>query len=176
MLLGDASHTMTPFHAMGMITGLEDVRIFFQDFLDPAHRELRENGKADDDHQLFCPPGVVQRYTEHRRPDVQAMTDMAAEHYHELRFGVKSRAGRMKKLVEGTLQKYFPALGWASLYSRIQFGHERFTIIRQKERQQKKIIRSFVRSFYFTGGVLATALGFFAIHGHNKVFLVLSRS
>lgn len=157
---------MTPFHAMGMITGLEDVRIFFEDFFDPARRELQENGKVD---QPFCPSGVVQRYTEHRRPDVQAMTDMAVEHYHELRFGVKSRAGRMKKLLEGTLQKYFPSLGWASLYSRIQFGHERFTIIRQKENQQKKIIRSFVTSLYFTGGLLATAL--FFIHGH-KVNLI----
>lgn len=146
---------MTPFHAMGMITGLEDVRIFFEDFLDPAHRELREHGDVD---ESFCPSGVVQRYTEHRRPDVQAMTDMAAEHYHELRFGVKSRAGRMKKLLEGTLQKHFPALGWASLYSRIQFGHERFTVVRQKEDQQKKILRSlFVSSLCFAGGLLATA-------------------
>lgn len=152
---------MTPFHAMGMITGLEDVRIFFQDFLDPAHRELRKNGKVED--QPFCPPGVVHRYTEHRRPDVQAMTDMAAEHYNELRFGVKSRAGRIKKLLEGILQKYFPFLGWASLYSRIQFGHERFTIIRQKEDQQKKIIRWVVTSLYLTGGLLAVALGFFSL-------------
>lgn len=157
---------MTPFHAMGMITGLEDVRIFFEDFFDPAHRELRENGKVD---QSFCPPGVIQRYTEHRRPDVHAMTDMAAEHYHELRFGVKSRSGRMKKLLEGSLQKYFPSLGWASLYSRIQFGHERFTIIRQKEHHQKKIIRSLVTSLYFMGAALATSL--FVIHGH-KVNLV----
>lgn len=162
VLLGDASHTMTPFHAMGMITGLEDVRIFFEDFLDPAHRELRESGKVD---RLFCPPGVVQQYTEHRRPDVQAMTDMAAEHYHELRFGVKSRVGRVKKLLEGTLQKYFPSLGWASLYSRIQFGHERFTIIRQKENRQKRVLRSFVTSLCFTGGVLATALIY--LHGHK---------
>ena len=39
-LLGDSSHTMAPFHAMGMIIGLEDVRVFFEDFVDPAHREL----------------------------------------------------------------------------------------------------------------------------------------
>lgn len=153
---------MTPFHAMGMMTGLEDVRIFFEDFLDPTHRKLRENGKV---HQSFCPSGVVQRYTEHRRPDVQAMTDMAAEHYHELRFGVKSRAGRMKKLLEDTLQKHFPSLGWASLYSRITFGHERFTIVRQKEDRQNKIISSFATSLCFTGGVLATAL--LIIHGYK---------
>ena len=40
VLLGDAAHTMVPFHAMGMITGLEDVRVFFEEFIDPAYRSL----------------------------------------------------------------------------------------------------------------------------------------
>lgn len=158
VLLGDASHTMVPFHAMGMITGLEDVRVFFEDFIDPAHRERAEKGEADN---TFCPPGVVDRYTEFRRPDVQAMTDMAVEHYDELRKGVKSKASRTKKIVEAILQKYMPSLGWATLYSRIQFGHERFTVVREKEDQQKKAIKSLIPSLFLTGGVLATALFLF---------------
>ena len=134
VLLGDSSHTMTPFHAMGMITGLEDVRVFFEEFVDPSHRI--EKG--------FCPRGVVQKYSDHRRPDVQAMTDMAAEHYHELRIGVRSKANRSKKLVESVLQKYAPILDWATLYWRIQFSHERFSVVRKKEDRQKKIIKSFL--------------------------------
>lgn len=157
VLLGDSSHNMVPFHAMGMITGLEDVRVFFEDFVDPAHRASADNGQAD---SRFCPPGVVQRYTDYRRPDVQAMTDMAAEHYHELRIGVKSKASRAKKTIESTLQRYAPTLDWATLYSRIQFGHERFSVVRKKEDQQKRIINSFAPSL-FVIGVLATALLFF---------------
>jgi kynurenine 3-monooxygenase len=146
VLLGDSSHTMTPFHAMGMITGLEDVRVFFEEFIDPAHREL--NGQVD---TPFCPAGVVQRYTVHRRPDVHAMTDMAAEHYHELRIGITSKANRAKKTIESSLQRYAPALDWATMYSRIQFSHERFSVIRKKEAQQQRIIRSFLPSLFVTG-------------------------
>lgn len=141
VLLGDSSHTMTPFHAMGMITGLEDVRVFFEEFIDPAHGSpLCSEGVENP----FCPKGVVQSYTDHRRPDVQAMTDMAAEHYHELRIGVMSKANRSKKLLVSTLQKYAPILDWATLYWRIQFSHERFSVVRKKEDRQKKIIKSFI--------------------------------
>lgn len=159
VLLGDSSHTMVPFHAMGMITGLEDVRIFFEDFIDPAHSALADNGQVE---SRFCPPGVVQRYTDYRRPDVQAMTDMAAEHYHELRIGVKSKANRAKKTIESALQRYAPMLDWATLYSRIQFSHERFSVVRKKEDQQKKIIKSFVLGLSATG-LLTTAIFFLSL-------------
>ncbi len=141
VLMGDASHTMTPFHAMGMITGLEDVRIFFEEFIDPAHRGPLYNGKSG---KPFCPRGIVHRYTEHRRPDVQAITDMSEEHYHELRLGFRSQANQFRKLIESTLQKYIPSLDWATLYWRIQFSHERLSVVRQKEDRQKKLMKSFI--------------------------------
>ena len=53
---------MTPFYAMGMITGLEDIRLFFEDFLDPAHCKVQENGEVE---RKFCPSGVTEKYTEH---------------------------------------------------------------------------------------------------------------
>lgn len=143
VLLGDAAHTMVPFHAMGMITGLEDVRVFFEEFIDPAHRSLQHRGQLE---RPFCPPGVIQKYSDHRQPDVHAMTDMSVEHYHELSVRVKSGLSRAEKRMETALQRYVPALGWATLYSRIQFGHERFSVIREKDHRQKSILRSFVPS------------------------------
>ena len=98
VLLGDSSHSMTPFHAMGMISGLEDVRVFFEDFLDPALAAWGSHG-GDRKMQAFCPPGVVSRYTQHRKPDVQAMTDMAAEHYYELRINSRSPFSRSVKML-----------------------------------------------------------------------------
>ena len=94
-------------------------------------------------------------------PDVHAMTDIAAEHYDELRFSVKTRASRVKKRVEGVFQKYIPFFGWALLYSQIQFGHERFVIIRQKKARQNTIIKAFFPSLFLTGSFLAAALFFF---------------
>ena len=156
VLLGDSSHSMTPFHAMGMITGLEDVRVFFEQFIDPAHAGLPCDGNSATG---FCPPGTLQRYTEYRRPDVHAMTDMAEEHYYELRFGSRSRISRTVKGIQSLLQRHVPALGVATLYSRIQFSDERFSTIRTREEWQKKALKLFSEG---TGlmGILAIVLIF----------------
>lgn len=79
------------------------------------------------------------------------MTDMAAEHYYELRLGITSKANRAKKTIASSLQRYAPALDWATMYSRIQFSHERFSVIRKKEAQQQRIIRTFLPSLFVTG-------------------------
>jgi kynurenine 3-monooxygenase len=131
VLLGDIFHAMTPFHAMGMITGLEDVRIFFEDFRDPFDAAMPAAAAADSPH--FCAPGTIQAYTDFRLPDVHAMVDMAAFHYHELRIGVRSTSARTKKIVEAWLSRWAPSLNWTTTYARIQFGHERLTVIRQKD-------------------------------------------
>lgn len=101
-LLGDAAHNMTPFYGMGMNTGLEDVRILFEDFIDPAHR--------DGSMTPFCPAGVIQRYTQLRKPDVQDMTDLARANFDELKHGLPSPAVIARKRIESCLQKYVPAL------------------------------------------------------------------
>ncbi|KAK2594975.1 hypothetical protein QQS21_007282 [Conoideocrella luteorostrata] len=163
ILLGDSSHTMTPFYAMGMVTGLEDVRVFFQEFRDPksASQTLAKNTP-------FCAPGTIDAYSKIRLPDVHAMVDLAAEHYHVLRFGVRSPTARTKKTVESFLSRWAPSWDWTTLYSRIQFGHERFTIVRQKEARQTKIITRLLAGAmgFFTSMVLASlvifAIGMFA--------------
>jgi kynurenine 3-monooxygenase len=146
VLLGDSSHAMTPFHAMGMITGLEDVHDFFEDFRDPffaaaaaaqnppaAATTSSATEKPPHPAQPFCAPGTIQSYSDHRLPDVHAMVDMAASHYHELRIGVRSTSARTKKIVEAWLSRWAPALDWTTTYARIQFGHERFSVVRRKD-------------------------------------------
>jgi kynurenine 3-monooxygenase len=150
LLLGDSSHTMTPFHAMGMITGLEDVRIFFEEFRDPV--DVRNNGSDSEGTAPFCPEGTVAAYTTFRKLDVNDMVDLASEHYHELRHGVRSPLARARKVCDNILGRWAPFLGWTSLYARIQFGHERFSVVRKKEQKQKRIVSVVVF------GAMATAL------------------
>ncbi|KAL8706376.1 MAG: hypothetical protein Q9201_000584 [Fulgogasparrea decipioides] len=143
VLLGDSSHTMVPFYAMGMNTGLEDVRIFFEEFIDPAHRGASYN--------TFCPASVNQAYTEYRRPDVQAMTDIAAEHFDELKTGVPSKSSIPRKFFEWNLQKHAPALDFIPFYSRVVFGHERFLVVKRKDRYQKVLFNVFLSSLCLVG-------------------------
>ena len=131
VLLGDSSHTMVPFYGMGMNTGLEDVRIFFEEFIDPAHRT--------DSSAAFCPTGVTQAYTEHRLPDMQAMTDIAAEHFHELKNSVPFKTDMPRRFIESKLQKHVPALDCKPFYSCVVFGHERFSVAKRKECIQKNV-------------------------------------
>lgn len=147
LLVGDSSHAMAPFHAMGMITGLEDVRIFFEQFRDPAAAQARSQQQqpfqSADLKSLppFCPPGTIAAYTAHRVPDVHDMIDFAHGHYHELRYGVRSSVARARKIFDAFLARWMPALGWTTLYARIQFDNERFSDVRKKEERQNAIIR-----------------------------------
>lgn len=132
---------MTPFHAMGMITGLQDVRVFFESFRDPAVEALPDefDRAGIKKEKPFSPHGTVQGYTDFRLPDVHAMVDLASDHYYELRIAVRSRAARTKKVADAFLGRWMPALDWTTLYARIQFGHERFSIVRKKDARQKRV-------------------------------------
>lgn len=143
VLLGDSSHTMVPFYGMGMNTGLEDVRIFFEEFIDPAH----QGGSCN----AFCPASVTRAYSEYRRPDVHAMTDIAAEHFDALKVGVPPKISLPRKFVETSLEKHAPTLDVVPFYSRIVFGHERFSVARRKDRYQKTLINVFLSSLCLVG-------------------------
>ncbi|KAI0100556.1 kynurenine 3-monooxygenase [Nemania sp. FL0031] len=139
LLLGDSSHTMTPFHAMGMITGLEDVRIFFEDFRDQTLAPAIEDGVREKGTAPFCPENAVAAYSAYRVRDVNDMIDLTNEHYYELRHGVRSPFARARKVCDAMLSRWVPFLGWAPLYARVQFSHERFSVVRKKELWQKNI-------------------------------------
>lgn len=155
VLLGDSSHTMTPFHAMGMITGLEDVHVFFKKFRDPAVAQLEF--RLGDEKKLppFCPKGTVASYTEFRLPDVHTMVDLAHEHYAELRHGVRSPVKRARKVFDAALGKHVPALDWTTMYARIQFGNDRFSNVVRKEKKQENIVRA---GIYGIGAIILGAV------------------
>lgn len=85
------------------------------------------------------------------------MVDMAASHYHELRIGVRSASARAKKIVEAWLSRWAPSLDWTTTYARIQFGHERFTVIREKDAQQSNIVSAVLTGTAFVVGSAALA-------------------
>ncbi|OBT76015.1 hypothetical protein VF21_03528 [Pseudogymnoascus sp. 05NY08] len=124
VILGDAAHAMVPFYGQGMNAGLEDVRVLF-DLLPRATTPT---------------PASLDRYTALRAPDAAAISALALANYVEMREGVVSPLYKLRKRLEETLSHYFPALGWATQYSRVSFGNMRYSEVVEASRHQGNVI------------------------------------
>ncbi|ERF75960.1 Kynurenine 3-monooxygenase [Endocarpon pusillum Z07020] len=136
VILGDATNAIVPFYGQGMNAGLESVRILFE-FLDD-HGVYAANKKADEVQQARA--AALAAYTAYRVPDAHCIADLALQNYIEMRSDVRSPIYRIRKFVEETLDRYLPGLGWATQYSRVSFGNERYSKIAQQTNKQGKIL------------------------------------
>jgi kynurenine 3-monooxygenase len=125
VILGDAAHAMVPFYGQGMNAGLEDVRVLFE-HLD-AHPGDRK--------------AALDAYTRYRHPDASAICDLAMANYAEMSSHVKSPVYLARKWVEEMLNAYVPGLGWATQYSRVSFGNERYSMVQAEGKRQQRILR-----------------------------------
>lgn len=91
VLAGDAAHAIVPFYGQGMNAGFEDVRVLAE-CLDRL-RDL---------------PAALAEYHALRKPNADAIADMAIENFVEMRDKVGSPAFRYRKRVEQALHDAFP--------------------------------------------------------------------
>ena len=135
-ILGDAANAIVPFYGQGMNAGLESVRILFE-LLD-SHGVYAVNKIADEVEKARA--AALAAYTAYRVPDAHCIADLALQNYIEMRSDVRSPVYRVRKFVEETLDRYLPGLGWATQYSRVSFGNERYSKIAQQANKQGKIL------------------------------------
>ncbi|MEZ6188235.1 MAG: NAD(P)/FAD-dependent oxidoreductase [Planctomycetota bacterium] len=90
LLVGDAAHAIVPFFGTGAERGVRGLR-------GPA--QLLSDTPLD---QLFA------RYSARRKPNGDAIADMALENYVEMRDKVGDPAFRLRKAVESRLEKAYP--------------------------------------------------------------------
>jgi kynurenine 3-monooxygenase len=140
VILGDAAHAMVPFYGQGMNAGLEDVRVLY-DHLDANPMDLGE---------------ALAAYTSFRYPDASAICDLALANYTEMSSHVRSPLYLLRKLVEEQLNAYVPGLGWATQYSRVSFGNERYSDVRKEGKRQQTILRGL--GMLFTGSLVGGAV------------------
>ncbi|KAI9708814.1 MAG: kynurenine 3-monooxygenase, mitochondrial precursor [Bogoriella megaspora] len=134
VILGDAAHAMVPFYGQGMNAGLEDVRVLF-DHLD-AYQYTP--GSIPDARGMRA--RALDAYTQSRTADAYAINDLALRNYQEMRSDVTSPVYKLRKWIEERVSVLVPALGWATQYSRISFGNERYSEVERKAQGQGKVL------------------------------------
>ncbi len=106
LLIGDSAHAVVPFHGQGMNCGFEDC--YELNALLDEHK---------DDWQK-----VMDLYTDIRRPNANAIADMALENYIEMRDSVRDPKFHLKKAIAFELEKRFPKQ-FIPRYSMVMFHH-----------------------------------------------------
>lgn len=123
LLLGDAAHAIVPFHGQGMNCGFEDCR--------ELDRALEE---ADGDW------GRAFELTEQRRrPNAEAIADMALENYVEMRDSVRDPVFKLKKQLGWQLEDRYPDR-FIPRYSMVMFHHLPYAEAQSRGRIQAEIM------------------------------------
>jgi kynurenine 3-monooxygenase len=106
VLIGDAAHAIVPFHGQGMNCAFEDCAEFAA-LLD-AQSDWR---------------GVSERFVHKRKPDTDAIADMALENYVEMRDTVRHPKFQLQRELSLELERRFPNR-FVPRYSMVMFRHD----------------------------------------------------
>ena len=124
-LIGDAAHALVPFFGQGMNCGFEDCRI-----LDEL---IEKNG--DDWHK------ILSEYQTLRKPDADAIADMAANNFTEMRDRTADPKFLLQKKIEARLHENYPDK-WIPAYSQVTFSpHIRYSDALAKGNRQETIMQ-----------------------------------
>ncbi len=92
VLMGDAAHAIVPFFAQGMNSGFEDCAVL-NELVSTSHPDWSD---------------VFSEFSRLRKPNADAIADMAVENFFEMRDGVTSPKFALKKQVGFELEKRWP--------------------------------------------------------------------
>lgn len=106
LLLGDAAHAMVPFYGQGMNCAFEDVRV-----LASLIDEQGTNWQR-----------VYEEYSRVRKPNTDAIQDMAVENFYEMRDRVADPVFQRKRAVETRLEQTYAE--YFSKYSMVTFRED----------------------------------------------------
>jgi kynurenine 3-monooxygenase len=104
-LIGDAAHAIVPFFGQGMNCGFEDCRV-----LDELIDKHNEDWKA-----------ILQEYQILRKPDGDAIADLAINNFTEMRDKTSNKTFLLQKKIEARLHEKYPER-WIPAYSQVTFS------------------------------------------------------
>ena len=123
LLLGDASHGIVPFYGQGMNAGFEDCTVF-NDLL---------NQHTGDWHTIF------DKFQKIRKPDTDAMADLAIYNFLEMRDKVADPRFLLQKKIESKISAMYPAQ-WLPLYSMVTFSDISYAEAKADGERQERIM------------------------------------
>ncbi|MBO2008332.1 FAD-dependent oxidoreductase [Hymenobacter negativus] len=107
LLLGDASHAIVPFYGQGMNAGFEDCSVL--------NELLDQHGDA-------AWPTIFAEFQQQRKPNTDAMADLAVYNFVEMRDRVADPRFLLQKKIEARISAQYPGR-WTPLYSQVTFSH-----------------------------------------------------
>ena len=123
LLLGDAAHAVVPFYGQGANAALEDVTIFMD--LLAAHDDTWG--------------ATMREFYELRKPDTDALADLALDNFVEMRDRVASRLFRLRARAEQQAHRWVPR--WVTpLYEMVTFSRTPYVDAVARARRQSTII------------------------------------
>ena len=128
VLIGDASHAIVPFYGQGMNAAFEDVEILAQ----MIDTQIDESGQGDWGALLY-------EFSRRRKPNSDAIADMAVDNFLEMRDHVGSAAFLWGKRVEKALHRLMPQ-SFTPLYEMVTFSTIPYAVAREQSRRQKRML------------------------------------
>lgn len=123
LLLGDSAHAVVPFYGQGMNASFEDCRILNQ---------LIEQHGTDWE-------TVFDEFSAVRKPNTDAIADMAEENFYEMRDAVANPIFQRKRELETRLEQTFP--DYFSKYSMVTFREDLpYLVAKQKGNAQDNLL------------------------------------
>lgn len=128
-LIGDAAHAIVPFFGQGMNCGFEDCSVL-NDLID-KHGEDWTN--------------ILSSYQHLRKPDGDAIADLALNNFIEMRDKVADPKFLLQKKIEAKLHQKYPQK-WVPAYSQVTFSpHIRYCEAMERGNKQEKIMQEVMK-------------------------------
>lgn len=135
-LIGDAAHAIVPFYGQGANAGFEDCLALIEALrASPADRAA-----------------AFRRYQAERKPNTEAIADLALDNFVEMRDRVASTGFLWRKRLETLLHRLFPRW-YLPLYGMVAFSLIPYATARERARRQDRVLR-----WIWRAGVIGLAL------------------
>jgi kynurenine 3-monooxygenase len=123
VLLGDAAHAVVPFYGQGMNAAFEDCIVL---------RECLEHYRGDRQR-------AFEAYARRRKPNTDALAELALANFIEMRDHTGQRGFRWKKKAEAALHRLFPTW-FIPLYTLVTFTRTPYAEAARRAKKQQRIV------------------------------------